>query len=55
MNCKTKKKIPFRRVGNTYFMDAWVKVPDKSGNGKNDMDVDIINGRSPGFIRQSKP
>ena len=30
VNVETKRKIPFYRVGNTYFMDAWVRVPQKA-------------------------
>ena len=29
VNVETKRKIPFCRVGNTYFMDALLRVPDK--------------------------
>ena len=43
MSCATKKKIIFKRQGNTYYIDAWVQVPDKAKKpGKNDMDVDHI-------------
>ena len=45
VNCKIRRKIPFRRTGNTYCMDAWVQVPDKkpesSIKGKNDIDVEL--------------
>ena len=52
MNIETKRKIPFRRVGNTYFMDAWVRVPQKAKEkGKDDMVVDLIDTRRPGFTR----
>ena len=51
MNVETKRKIPFRRVGNTYFMDAWVMVPEKSKD-KDKMKVDAINTKKPGFTRQ---
>ena len=55
VNEETKMKIPFRRVGNTYFMDAWVQVPDKDkGKDKDKMDVDHINTKKPGFTRQSE-
>ena len=30
VNVETKRKIPFRRVGNSYFMDARVRVPDRN-------------------------
>ena len=53
---ETKRKIPFRRVVNTYFMDAWVRVPAKSkGNDKDKMEVDNISDKKPGFSRPSKP
>ena len=52
MNVETKRKIPFRRVGNTYFMDAWVRVPQKDKNkGIEDMEVDMINTKKPAFTR----
>ena len=52
VNVETKRKIPFRRVGNTYFMDAWVRVPDKGKDkGKDRMEVDGVNTRSVGFTR----
>ena len=44
MNVETKRKIPFRQVGNTYFMDAWVRVTQKAKvKGDSDMEVDQIN------------
>ena len=52
VNVETKRKIPFRRVGNTYFMDAWVRVPDKNKDkvkDKDKMDVDQINTKKPVF------
>ena len=52
VNVETKRKIPFRRVGNTYFMDAWVRVPDKSKDkvkDKDKMEVDQINTKKPVF------
>ena len=56
INVETKRKIPFRRVGNTYFMDAWVGVPDKDkGKDEDKMEVDHINNEMPGFSRPSKP
>ena len=52
VNVETKRKIPFRRVGNTYFMDAWVRVPQKAKDkAKDDMEVDLIDARKPVFIR----
>ena len=48
VNVETKRKIPFRRVGNTYFMDAWVRVPQKAKDkGKDDMEIDFIDARKP--------
>ena len=29
VNVETERKIRFKRIGNTYFMDAWVRVPDR--------------------------
>jgi hypothetical protein len=55
VNVETKHKIPFRRVGNTYFMDAWVRVPGKgNGKGKNDMEVDMIKSKKPVFNWQRR-
>ena len=54
VNVETKRKIPFRRVGNTYFMDAWVRVPDKDtgkDKDKDKMEVDCVNTRKSGFTR----
>ena len=52
VNVETKRKIVFRRVGNTYCMDAWVRVPDKGKDkGKDRMEVDGVNARSAGSIR----
>ena len=36
VNVETKRKIPLRRSGNTYFMDAWVRVPDKGKDKSKD-------------------
>ena len=47
VNCQTRQKIPFKRQGNTYYIDAWVKLPKKSVN------VDSIDKKSPGFTRPS--
>ena len=50
VNVETKRTIPFRRVGNTYFMDAWVQVPDKGkGKSKDMMEVDRVNTKKAGF------
>ena len=50
MNVETKRKIPFRRVGNTYFMDAWFRVPDKGKDQSKDiMEVDGVNTKKAGF------
>ena len=52
VNVETKRKISFRQVGNTYFMDAWVRVPDKGKDkGKDRMEVDGFNTGSVGFTR----
>ena len=51
VNVETKRKISFRRVGNTYFMDAWVRVAQKAKDkGKDDMEVDMIDARKLVFI-----
>ena len=53
---ETKRKMPFRRIGNTYFMDAWVRVPDKGkGKDKDKMELGNVNTKKPGFFRPSKP
>ena len=50
MTVETKRNILSRRVGNTYFMDAQVRVPDTGKDkGKNIMEVDGVNTRSVGF------
>ena len=52
VNVETNCKIPFRRVGNAYFMDARVRVPDKGKDKSKDrMEVDGVNTRSVGFTR----
>ena len=53
MNVETKRKIPFRRLGNTYFMDAWARVPEKSKD-KDKMEADAINTKKPGFTWQRR-
>ena len=41
VNVETKREIPFRHIGNTYFMDAWVRAPDKDkGKDKEKNEVD---------------
>ena len=56
VNVEIKRKIPFRRAGNTCFMDAWVRVSDKNkGKDKDNMEVDNVIIKKPGFIRPSKP
>ena len=55
VNVETKHKIPFLRVGNTYFMDAWVRVPGKSKDkGKDNMEVDMIKSKKPVFNWQRR-
>ena len=52
VNVETKRKTPFRRVRNTYFMDAWVRVPEGGKDkGKDRLEVDGFNTRSVGFTR----
>ena len=56
VNVETRKKIPFKRVGNTYYMDAWVKLSDKNkSKDKDNMDIDNIGSKQSGFIRPSDP
>ena len=56
VNVETKRKLPLRRIGNTYFMDAWVRVPDKSkSKDREQMEVDNISSKKPGFSRPSTP
>ena len=56
VNVETKRKILFKRVGNTYFMVAWIRVPDKSkSRDKDKMEVDNVSSKTPGFSRPSKP
>ena len=41
VNVETRRKIPFRRVGNTYYMGAWVRLPDRNkSKDKDNMDID---------------
>ena len=50
VNVETKRKIPFRRVGNTYFMDARVRVFHKGKDTSKDrMEVDGVNTGLAGF------
>ena len=56
VNVETKRKMPFRRTDNAYFMDAWVRVPDKGKGKDNDkMKVGNVNTKKPGFSQPSKP
>ena len=49
-NVETQRKIPFLRVRNTHFMDAWVRVPDKGKDKSKDRtEVDGVDTRSVGF------
>ena len=50
VNVETKRNILFRRVGNTYFMDALVRVPDKGKDKSKDrMEVNGVNMKKAGF------
>ena len=50
VNVEPKWKIPLRRVGNTYFMDAWVRVPDNcKDKSKEKMEIDGVNTKKAGF------
>ena len=43
VNVGTTMNIPFRRIGNTYFMGAWVRVPDRGKDkSKDKMEVDSV-------------
>ena len=56
VNVETKRKIPFRPFDNTYFMDAWVQVPDKSNSkDKDKTEVDNVSTKKPCFSRPSTP
>ena len=56
VNVETRRKIPFKRGGNTYYMDAWVKLPDKNkSTHKDKMDIDNISSKKSGSIRPSDP
>ena len=56
VNVETKRKIPFRQVGNTYFLDAWVRVPDRSkSRDKDNMEFDNVSSKKPGFCQPSNP
>ena len=56
VNVEAKRKIPFRRVGNTYFMNVCVRVPDKNrSKDKDKMEVDNVSSKNPGFSRPSTP
>ena len=48
VNVENKHKSPFRRVGNTYFMDEWVRVLGKNKDkGKDNIGVDMIKSKKP--------
>ena len=50
VNIKTNRETPFRRVGSTYFMRAWVRVPDKGkAKSKDKMVVDRVSTKNAGF------
>ena len=56
VNCETRQKIPFNRSGNTYYLDAWVRVPKKKKKkpvNLSRMDVDQVSRKASGFTRQS--
>ena len=56
VNVETTRKIPFKRVGNTYHMDAWVKLPDKDkSKDKDKMDIDNIGRTKSGFSGPRDP
>ena len=62
VNVETRRKILFKQVGNTYYMDAWVKLPDKNklpdkskSKDKDKMDIDSIGSKKLGSIRPSDP
>ena len=56
VNCETRQKIPFKRSGNTYYLDAWVRVPKKKkASSSSRMDVDQVGRKASGFTRPSKP
>ena len=47
VSVEMKRKIPFRRVGNTYFMDVWVRVAVKGKDKSKDrMEIDGVDTRS---------
>ena len=50
VDLKTRKRIPFNRVGNTYAMDAWVRVLKEDESGWNTVNK---RGKSSGFTRPS--
>ena len=56
VNVETRRKILVRRVGNTYYMYAWVKLPDKDkSKDKDKMDIDNNGSKELGFSRPSDP
>ena len=47
--------MPFRRVGKTYLMDTWFRVPDKGKDkSKDKMEGDSINTKKPGLTWQGR-
>ena len=49
VHLKTKKRTPFRRVGNVYIMDAWIEKPRDAKKESNKMDID--SAEPTGFSR----
>ena len=48
INIETKRKTPFRRLGNVYVMDAWIRNPAWTDEeSDNDKDEPLM-----GFTRQ---
>ena len=48
VNVKTRQKIAFTRLGNSYFLDVWIRVPIKKSNA---MEVDEV--AQSGFTQPS--
>ena len=56
VDVRTKERVPFERVGNSYVLDVWAWVPRSNPNewtkvGKNGKAVKPV---TEGFTRQSK-
>ena len=49
IHLKTKKRTPFRRVGNVYIMDAWIEKPRNAKKESDKMDID--SAEPTGFSR----